>query len=254
MSLIDSHCHLYYDQYLNNMDSTINECKKCGVDKLLSISVDFKTSLTNIELANKYNEIYCSIGIHPNNVIEANVHSFEKYKNIINKSKKILAIGEIGLDYFRNTNKEQQKFFFEKQIELALDINLPIIIHSRDAEEDTIKILKKYSKNLKFLVHCFTGSKKFANEILDINGFISFSGIITFKNSIDLQEICKLIPLENLLVETDSPYLSPEPFRGKQNHPKNLNIIAKKLAQIKNIEFNDLASKTTNNFRRLFLL
>lgn len=253
-SLIDSHCHLYYEPFVNNLERTLKDCKKNNVTKLLSISVDLTTSKKNIELSKKFNEIFCTIGIHPNEAEKSSLDDIHDLEFLYKSNKKILAIGEIGLDFFRNNNNECQTNFFEKQIELALKLNLPIIIHTRNAENETLDILKKYkNNNLRFVIHCFSGSKNFANEIINLNGMISFSGIITFKNANELRDICKDIPLSNILIETDSPYLSPHPLRGKTNHPANVKYVANEISIIKKVSIDYISKITSENFNKFFI-
>jgi len=254
-SLIDSHCHLYYEPYINDIEGLIDDCKKNNINKLLSISVDMRTSQENIELAAKYEEVYCSIGIHPNNVN----NSFEEFKrtmSLFNKNKKVIGIGEAGIDLYRSKNNlsEQIKIFI-LHIEFCLQNNLPLIVHSRNSEKETIDILSQYKNtNLKFILHCFNGSKEFAKNCLNLNGSLGFGGILTFKNSNELRDLCSEIPINKILLETDSPYLSPHPFRGKSNHPKNLVYIARCLSEIKKLTPDDIATITTDNFNTLFNL
>ena len=169
------------------------------------------------------------------------------------KSKKILAFGETGLDYFyKRSERKDQIFSFENHIEFAISEKVPVIIHTRDANEDTILIIKKYYKKTKFLIHCFTGNLEFAKKLLNLECLISFSGIITFKKSHELRDVVKFVPLDRILIETDSPYLSPDPFRGKSNEPANLRIIAENIATIKKISFEEISEVTTKNFHKLF--
>lgn len=256
MSLIDSHCHLYYEPFINNIQSTINECKINHVISLLSISVDLNTSLINTRLANTYSEIYCSIGIHPNEVSKTKIETVSKLEDLFLKSRKVLAIGEIGLDYFRNNNKSEQINYFEKQIELSLKLKLPIIVHTRNSDDDLISIIKEYSKyeNIKFLIHCFTGDLQFSKFLLDLGCYISLSGVVTFKNAHHTHEVASYVPLDKLLVETDSPYLSPHPFRGNVNYPKNVILVAKKIAEIKKLKIEVIEKYTTENFYKFFNL
>ena len=252
-SLIDSHCHLYYEPYINDIQLTINECQKYNVKKMLSISVDFETSIANINIAKKYPEIYCTVGIHPNSTLNMAEKELDKIESLISKTKKIIGIGETGLDYYREYNKENQYLFFTRQIELAIKYNIPLIVHTREAEIDTYNILKKFSdKNLKIIIHCFSGSDKFALKCIEMGCYISFSGNITFKNADNLRKIIKMIDLNKVLIETDSPYLSPVPFRGKKNHPSNVRFVCEKIAQIKQIEFSEVSSITTKNFNQIF--
>lgn len=253
IDIIDSHCHLYYEPFISNIQTAIDECKKNNVNKLLTIGVDVKTSIKNIELANNHNEIFCTIGIHPNSTNDIDKSEIKKLENLIQQSKKIIGIGEIGLDYFRVHDKNKQRFFFEHQIDIAHKYKLPIVIHSREAESDTLSVIKKYKENnLNFLIHCFSGTENFALKCLELNCYISFSGIVTFKNAKSLREICKFVPDNKILFETDSPYLSPEPYRGRLNHPKNVKLIAEEIAKIRNCSLEHLCKLTNKNFKDLF--
>ncbi len=196
--------------------------------------------------------IYGSIGIHPNSTTN-NLADLNELLTIKKKSKKIIAFGETGLDYFyKRSEKNDQIQSFEKHIEFAISEQVPVIIHTRDSDEDTISIIKKYYTKTKFLIHCFTGSLDFAKNLLDLECLISFSGIITFKKSTDLRNVVKYVPMEKMLIETDSPYLSPDPFRGKSNEPANVKIVAENIALIKEISFEEVANLTTSNFNKFF--
>ena len=253
-SLIDSHCHLYYEPYINNIQRTIDECKKNNIYKLLSIGVDLTTSKKNIELAQKYNEIYCTVGIHPNSTKNSKKEDLLELEQLIKLSNKIIGIGETGLDYYRDFDKNLQFFYFEEQIKIAKKCNLPVIVHTREAEDDTYLILKKYSNiNLKFIIHCFSGSKEFAMKCINLGCYISFSGNITFKNAKNLRDVCKEISLDKILIETDSPYLTPHPFRGNTNHPSNVVYIRDEISRIKNLDKKTVSDITTNNFNKIFI-
>ena len=253
--IIDSHCHLDYEPMFSNLDNVIKRADQSNVKIMLTISVADKKYNNIIEITNKYTNVYGTYGIHPH---EAKNHS-KINKDIIlerlNISKKIIGIGETGLDfYYNHSDKDEQIRLFEEHIKASISSKLPLIIHSRDAEDLTYDILSKYSKKdkLKILMHCFTGTKKFADKLLGLDAFFSASGIITFKKSNDLKETFKSIPLNKILIETDSPYLSPEPLRGKSNEPSNVVLTAKYLSKLKEIEFDDLCEGTTNNFFELF--
>ena len=253
-SLIDSHCHLYYEPYINDIQETIDECKKNNINKLLSIGVDLITSKKNIELAKKYKEIYCTLGIHPNSTTDSKKEDLLELEQLIKSSNKIIGIGETGLDYYRDFDKNLQFFYFEEQIKIANKFNLPIIVHTRDAEVDTYSIIKKYSNNsLKFIIHCFSGSIDFAKKCSEIGCYISFSGNITFKNANNIREVCKKIDINKILIETDSPYLTPHPYRGKKNHPSNVRYVCNEISKIKNIDFDTVSKITTQNFNSIFL-
>ena len=252
-SLIDSHCHLYYEPYINDIQGTIDECKKNNIYKLLSIGVDLTTSKKNIELAQKYNEIYCTVGIHPNSTVKSKKEDLLELEQLIKSSNKIIGIGETGLDYYRDFDKNLQFFYFEEQIKIAKKFNLPVIVHTREAEDDTYLILEKYSNiNLKFIIHCFSGSIDFATKCSQLGCYISFSGNITFKNASNIREVCKVIDMNRILIETDSPYLTPHPYRGQKNHPSNVRYVCNEISRIKNIDFNSVSKITTKNFNSIF--
>ena len=253
MSLIDSHCHLYYEPYKLNLKKSIDECNKNNVNLLLSIGVDYQTSLENIKIAENFNEVYCTIGLHPNYVKEKS-SEVDKIFDLIDTSNKIIGIGECGIDLFRSQdNLKEQIKYFELQIEFAIKKKLPVIIHSRDSHDEIIKVLNNYKNfNFKFIMHCFSGSLDYATQYINLGGYISFSGILTFKNASELQNVCKNISNDKILVETDSPYLTPHPFRGKINHPKNTYLVAKKVAEIKGLTVEEISKTTSNNFYKLF--
>ena len=251
--MIDSHCHLDYEPLLENLDQVIKRSKEVGIIKLLTICTTLE-SFKKIKTIVKRDEIiYGTYGIHPHEAKNDKV-SAKLIVDEINNNKKIIGIGETGLDfYYNHSDKVDQITSLEHHIEASIELNMPLIIHSRNAEDETLKIFNKYkNNNLKILMHCFTGSKIFAEKLLDLNVYFSASGIITFKNSVDLQETFKFIPLEKLLIETDSPYLAPVPNRGKENEPSFVRYTAEKLANIKDITTEELINTTTSNFNKLF--
>ena len=250
--MIDSHCHLDQEPLNENLPDIISRCKEVGIEKLLTISTTTKSFQKIVKLVEYDEIIYGTFGIHPH---EADKEMLTK-DEIVSKfnNKKIIGVGETGLDfYYNNSQKEKQIESFKNHIEAALYLNKPIIIHSRNAEYETYEILNEYKdKSLKILMHCFTGSYNFAKKLMNFNSFFSASGIITFKNSIDLQDTFRKLPINKLLIETDSPYLAPMPMRGKSNEPSYIKYTLKKLAELKNLKIKDLQSETTNNFIRLF--
>ena len=253
--MIDSHCHLDHEPLFDNLDAVIQRSKNVGITKLLTISTSLKSFQNVKELIQKDEMIFGSFGIHPH---ETNNDQLTK-ELIIQNSKpfeKIIGIGETGLDfYYTNSNEKNQENSFINHIEAAIELDLPIIIHSRDAETKTYEILKDYkNQNPKLLMHCFTGSLDFAKKLMDLGSFFSASGIITFKNAKDLQETFKKIPMDKILIETDSPFLAPIPNRGKKNEPSFIKHTAIKLSQIKKVSFEKLAQETTKNFNNLFNL
>ena len=253
--IIDSHCHLTYEPISNNIDETIKRANKDGVDYLLTISTEDKSYDKILNVVENYKCVYGTYGIHPH---EAKNHKNITSKNIIlntKKSKKIIGIGETGLDFYYNHSDENEQInLFLEHIHASQNSMLPLIIHTRSAEEKTLEILKsaKKEKDFKILIHCFTGSKKFAFDLLDLGAFISASGVVTFNKSKDLAETFKIIPDNRILVETDSPYLAPVPLRGKTNEPSYIIHTVNFLSKLKNIPFDIFAEKTSKNFFNLF--
>ena len=253
--MIDSHCHLDHEPLLTNLKDVINRSKEVGLTKLLTICTTPESFERIKTLVLKDKMIYGTYGIHPH---ETEVNQIDKQTivNSVKNNKKIIGIGETGLDFFyTHSNKDRQIKSFKDHIKASIDLNKPIIIHSREAEKETYDILKSYEgSNLKILMHCFTGSLEFANKLMKLGAFFSASGIITFKNSISLQNTFKTIPLEKLLIETDSPFLAPIPMRGKKNEPSFIKYTLDKLSTLKNITVEDMSTVTTNNFNDLFAL
>ena len=255
--IVDSHCHLDYPNLYEQLDDVVRRADYNQVKYLLTICTTLE-SFEKIKLiVKRYKNIYGTFGIHP--------HEAKNYTNIDsrfiyelkNKYKKIIGIGETGLDfYYNHSDKETQKKSFAEHITAASQLDIPVIVHSRNAETETFEIIKSEKKNsdLKVLIHCFTGSKDFARKLLDINCYISVSGIITFKNSTELTDTVSSIPIENLLVETDSPFLTPNPYRGKSNEPFYIVHTVEKLSQIKKVSKEYVISNTTKNFKKLFKL
>ena len=253
--IADSHCHLDYSHLYDQLDDVIKRAEHDKVKYLLTVCTTLE-SFEKIKLIiNKYENVYGTFGIHPHETKKFVNVDKEFIQNSKQQYKKIIGIGETGLDFHYNySDKEIQKKSFIQHINAALELNIPIIVHSRDAEKDTYEILKSEKKNsdLKILLHCFTGSKSFVKKLLDLNCYISVSGIITFKNSTDLVDTVSSIPIEKLLVETDSPYLAPLPHRGKSNEPSYIIHTVEKLSQIKKISKQEVITNTTNNFKKLF--
>ena len=251
--MIDSHCHLDLEPLLNNINEVLKRSKDVGIKKLLTICTTLKgfNNIKNILTIDKI--IYGTFGIHPHETDNDNISKNIIVENI-KKNPKLIGIGETGLDFYYNHSKKNKQIdSFKKHIEAALETNLPIIVHSRNAEEETFNILSKYKhEKPKILMHCFTGSYNFYKKMEELNSFFSASGIITFNNSQDLQNTFLKIPNNKLLVETDSPFLSPVPMRGKKNEPSFIKYTIKKLAEIKNINMSEMINITTDNFNKLF--
>jgi len=251
--MIDSHCHLDHEPLYKNISEVISKSKKVGISKLLTICTTIKSFENILKLIVSDPIIYGTFGIHPHES-EKDTITIEEIVNNTKKHNKIIGIGETGLDFFYNhSSHDKQILSFKTHIEASIETNLPLIIHSRDAENETYEILESYkNNNLKILMHCFTGTKKFADKLLNLNAYFSASGIITFKNSQELQATFKNIPNEKSLVETDSPFLSPVPMRGKKNEPSYIIYTLKKLAELKNISEEEIVNITTNNFEKIF--
>ena len=251
--MIDSHCHLDHEPLKSDLSNIIKRSKDVGIEKLLTISTSVESFQKIKNIINKDEIIFGTIGIHPHET-DNNEISIDYIVKNFEENPKIIGIGETGLDfYYNNSDKEKQIKSFKKHIEASIKTNSPLVVHSRNAEDETFEILNKYQgEKLKILMHCFTGSKNFAEKLLKLNAFFSASGIITFKNSMDLQETFKILPLEKILIETDSPYLAPVPNRGKKNEPSFLSYTAQKLADIKDVSKKEITKITTKNFNNLF--
>lgn len=253
--IIDSHCHLEYEPMASNLGEVIERAHNNNVKYLLSISTTNESYLRILEIVDKYKNVYGTYGIHP--------HETKNYKDLndkdiikkINLNKKIIGIGETGLDfYYDHSDRSTQKKIFIEHIKAAQTLDLPLIVHTRSAEEDTFQILKseKKNKDFKVLIHCFTGSELFAHKLIDLGCYISASGVVTFKKSEKLANTFLSLPNDKILVETDSPYLSPEPLRGKPNEPSHIIHTVNFLSKIKNINPKEFAKITTSNFFKLF--
>ena len=252
--IVDSHCHLNFSEKELPLVEVLNNAKKNNIGLMLNIATNSIEYDNLINTSNLYKEVYFTLGVHPH---EANDLNNEVIKKIyINKNnKKFIGIGETGLDfYYNNSDKLSQINSFEKQIEIAQNLSLPIVIHMRNAENEMLEILEKNQKKKHFngVIHCFTSNQKFADAAIALGFYISASGIITFKKSDELRDIFKNLPNNKILVETDSPYLSPEPLRGKVNQPSHIIHTIKKLSEIKNISYNETVNLTKSNFLKLF--
>ena len=253
--MIDSHCHLDHEPLFENLKQVIQRSKDIGIKKLLTISTTLASFEKIKHLINIDPMIFGTFGIHPHETEINNVNK-ENIIQTINSFKKIIGVGETGLDFFYNhSNKERQIESFKAHIEASIELKIPIIIHSRNAEDETFNILNTYKNNdLKILMHCFTGSHEFSEKLQSLGAFFSASGIITFKNSLNLQETFKKIPLDKLLVETDSPFLAPIPMRGKKNEPSFIKYTVEKLSTLKEKTIQEMSVLTSDNFNKLFNL
>lgn len=249
--LIDTHSHIDMDDY-EDVDSIIANAKASGVENIIIPSVDRSSFEKVISIANTHEGIYCALGIHPSEAQKATAEDFEIIEELA-KEKKVVAIGECGLDYYWDkTFVQEQKSVFEKQIQIALKCNLPLVVHDREAHKDSFDMLVQTEGKIPVIMHCFSGSLEFANECVKQGFYIALGGVVTFKNAKKAHEVAKHIPLEHLLLETDAPYLTPEPFRGKRNEPAYIKFTAEKIAQIRGISVEEIAQATTQNARKAF--
>lgn len=246
---IDTHCHISKEEY-GNIDRLIEECNLKNVRKIIISGCELNNIDEAIEISNKYENVYLSLGYHPSEASKVTNIDIENLKNKIIQNKKVVAIGEIGIDYYwSKDNKEKQKKLFNCMLNLAEELNLPVVIHSREAFQDTYDILKK--RNLKGVIHCFSGNLENAKMYISIGYKLGIGGVITFKNS-KLKDVIKSIDLKYIITETDSPYLAPEPYRGKQNCPVNIPIIVEEIAKQKNVDIKEVELKIENNVKELF--
>lgn len=260
LEFFDSHCHLNYDYSPLSTSDVITQAQESGIKNFVTIGVEIKTISDLEKISDQYSNVYHTIGQHPHDTIDWKTGDAD----ILRKASlhpKCRAIGEIGLDYhYDHSSPDIQRKVLEEQLEIALELNLPIVIHSRDAEGDLLPALTRFSKKTKTaqergavgVIHCFTGTKNFGQACIDLGFLVSFSGILTFKNAEDLRICAKEFPLERLMIETDSPYLAPIPFRGKKCEPKMVKHTAEKLAEIKNVSLELVAKTTTQNAKRFF--
>ena len=257
MNLFDNHAHLDDEKFNNDREEIIKEIGK-EIKGFISAGYSLEGSQKAVELSNKYDFIYATCGISPNDIPQSEEElwkTVEKIKNLVQINKKVVAIGEIGLDYYWEKDqkrRELQKVAFVKQIELANELNLPIVIHTRDAIMDTLEILKQNEVKNKGVFHCCPLNRELVKEALKLGFYISFAGPITFKNSKNANEIIEMVPNDKILIETDSPYLSPEPLRGKRNDPRNVKYIAKKIADVKGLILEEVANITYSNVRKIY--
>ena len=252
MELFDSHAHYNDEKFEEDREEILKEIYRSGVTKLVNAGYSLESSKSTIQIANSHDFIYSTVGISPNDIADYKKEDLKEIENLA-KSPKVVAIGEIGLDYYWNKeNKDLQKEVFISQIEIANKLNLPIVIHTREAVYDTLEILKNNNCNKKGIFHCCPFNVDWVREGLKLGFYISFAGPTTFKNSKNAPEIIKMVPLDKMLIETDSPYLSPEPFRGKRNDSRNVKYIAQKIAEVKQIPLEEVAKATCNNAEKIF--
>lgn len=251
--LIDSHAHLDFDKLSDNLDEILKQCEENGIERIIIPGVTIKDTYKIIELIDKYDCLYGAIGLHPSEAKDWDENSYETLKEYA-KHPKIVAIGETGLDYYWDkTFNETQQFVFREHIRLAKELNLPVIVHDREAHGDVLNVLKdSKAKEVGGVMHCFSGSVEFAKECIKEGFYIALGGPVTFKNALTPKEVAKSIPIDKLLLETDSPFLAPQPFRGQTNDSSKIRLIAEEIATLRAISLEELAEATFNNSIRLF--
>ena len=244
--IFDTHAHYDDEAFDSDREELLNSMHESGVLGIVNASADINSSLSSVKLSEKYPYVFAAVGVHPENLDGLSEDYTEQIKKIATEHKKVVAIGEIGLDYhFRLDNKEKQIEVFENQVKLANFLDLPVIVHDREAHKDTFDILKKYNPN--GIVHCFSGSVEMAKEIVKLGMKLGIGGVLTFKNAKTIVEVVKQIPLSHLVLETDAPYLAPVPFRGKRCNSSYIKFVAEKIAEIKNISAQEVYKETFKN-------
>ena len=249
---IDVHAHLDNVGFDGDLDMVVKNAKLSKVEKIITAGYNLKSSFKDVEIANSFENVFATVGVHPENVEDLENDYLEKLETLL-KNKKVVAVGEIGLDYhFRCDNKELQKKVFVEQIDLANRFKLPIVVHSRDAMGDTLEILQKHRAEFGGLMHCFSGGVEMAREFIKLSFSFSFGGVTTFRNAKNVLKTVEEIPIEKIMLETDCPYMTPEPHRGERNEPKFVPFIAEKIANIKNIKIDEVEKITAQNAEKLF--
>lgn len=250
--MIDTHCHFFDEEFDNDREQAIKRALDNGVEKMIIVGFSHKTNVEAQELAQNWPCFYPSAGLHPSEASKNYKEDFERFKDFASKNK-IYAIGECGLDYHWDiTYKEEQKLLFRLQCEYAIERDLPIIVHSRDAAKDTYDIIASYKGRLKGVMHCYSGSKEMALDYIKLGFYISLGGPVTFKNAKEPKEVCKVVPIDRLLIETDCPYLAPTPFRGKRNESAYVKYVRDEIALLRGVSIEDIDRITTENAERLF--
>jgi TatD DNase family protein len=252
--LIDSHAHLDMDEYHSDLEDVLNRALSGGVSNIITVGIDIHSSQKALELAEKYDFIYSTVGFHPHSADEADDKKIEDLIKLAESSKKVVAWGEIGLDFFRNYSLVQNQVkIFELQMDKASELKLPVIIHDRDAHEEVLRVVRKRRNTAhKGVIHCFSGDYDLAMAFIDLGYYISIPGTVTYKNAVKTQDVAARIPLDCMLIETDAPFLSPLPLRGKRNEPAFVRYTADKIAQLRGIDIEELSLKTFLNTKTLF--
>ncbi|WP_312197836.1 TatD family hydrolase [Anaerospora hongkongensis] len=251
--LFDSHAHIDDNRFDSDRLETIERARENGVTGIINIGADMASSARSVALAQAHEGIYAAVGIHPHDAKAAGNADYDRMAEWVEQEKKVVAIGEIGLDYYYDLSpREVQQEVFIRHIDLARQLRKPIIIHDRDAHGDVMNIVKKEAKGIIGVFHCYSGSLEMAKEVLKLGFYVSFAGPVTFAKSTKLKEIAAAVPLERLLVETDSPYLTPHPHRGRRNEPAHVRLVAEEVARLRGLSLEAVAEATTQNVKQLF--
>jgi TatD DNase family protein len=255
LQFIDTHCHLDMENYENDRDKVIDRALQAGISKIITIGIDAASSQRAVRLAEKYPSVYAAIGVHPHDAAQVTKNDFKIIERLA-LHKKVVGYGEIGLDYAKlYSAKDIQQQVFSRQLSMAKELGLPVIIHDRDAHNDTLRILKQHFPfPAGGVMHCFSGDIAFADKVMELGFFISIPGIVTFKNATSLQQVACVMPLQSMLMETDGPFLAPVPYRGKRNVPEFLLHTARKIAELRKTTLTEIAETTTANANTLFPL
>lgn len=251
--LFDSHAHIDDNRFDSDRLETIERARENGVTGIINIGADMASSARSVALAQAHEGIYAAVGIHPHDAKAAVNADYDRMAEWVEQEKKVVAIGEIGLDYYYDLSpREVQQEVFIRHIDLARQLRKPIIIHDRDAHGDVMNIVKKEAKGIIGVFHCYSGSLEMAKEVFKLGFYVSFAGPVTFAKSTKLKEIAAAVPLERLLVETDSPYLTPHPHRGRRNEPAHVRLVAEEVARLRGLSLEEVAEATTQNVKQLF--
>jgi len=249
---IDSHAHLEMREFDQDRDEVVQRALSAGLDLIVTVGTNPADCIKAVEIAQRYPQVYAIIGVHPHEVKDVVQSDYDSITKLA-KHEKVVAYGEIGLDFFRNLSPwALQIEHFEKQLVMAHELNLPVVIHDRDAHKETVEMLKRWPGNRRGIVHCFSGDARMAKQCVDMGFYISITGVVTFKKSEELLDVVRQTPLEHILIETDSPFLAPEPHRGKRNEPANVIFVARKIAEIKGVTTEEVGRVTSENARRIF--
>lgn len=252
--IFDTHAHYDDEQFKEDRDELLASMPSMGVGTIVNVSATYESCKEAVALAQKYPHVYAAVGVHPDEVGALNDETFAEMKKLFAEDK-VVAVGEIGLDYYwDNESHEVQREWFVRQLELAKELDLPVLIHSREAAADTMYVMKNYAKGLGGVIHCYSYSKEMAEEYVKMGFYIGIGGVVTFKNAKKMKEVVEAIPMDRILLETDCPYLAPEPFRGRRNQSSYLQYVAEKIAELKGLSVEEVIAQTEANARRMYRL